>query len=232
MRGAISGVVGDIETKALYGLANLSDEEIAKHISPPGKLQLPVELLPPLLERRRVEYYCPDQAFDIMPAVDTVHVWQIGQQRATFSKGGRIVMSEQGRDQSRFESPRGIIVTAGLLALDQLRSHGMDLGHVVYLLRMSPYRLPMDLIGHRDVGGLLVLHAGDIKGSEDTMAMLRSGELRVKRIKERAPGGEKTVEVMPDGTTAERHAEIERHVYVRTDGTHLTPSIPWQPEET
>lgn len=216
MQSRALGVVGEIEAKAFYNLANVPDDVIAKYISAPGKLRMPPELLPPLLEERRWPHFIPDQAFDIMPAVDTVHIWQIGRPRATFSDGGMIVMSEQGRDQQRNESPRGIIVTAGLLALDQLRSHGIDLGHIVYLLRMSPYRLPMDMIGHRESTGLLVLHAGDIKGSEDTMAMLRSGELQVRRVKEQTPEG----------------VEIERHVYVRKDGSHLSPVRPWAPEET
>lgn len=209
------GVVGEIETKALYGLAGIPDAVIAKHISAPGKLGLPKAILPPMLEARRWPYFIPDQAFDIMPASDTVHVWQIGRPRATYSEGGVIVMSEQARDQHRNESPRGILVSAGLLALDQLRSHGMDLGHIVYLLRLSPYRLPMDMIAHRESHGLLVLHAGDIKGSEDTMAMLRSGELRIERVKETIDG-----------------VETERHVYIRKTGEELKPIRPWAPEET
>lgn len=219
-RTAPSAIVGgEGGTKAFYGLQGVPDEVIAQYISAPGKLDLPPEILPPALERRRIEHYIPDQAWDIQPAVDVVHVWQIGRPRETASDGGMIVLTEQARDASRYESPRGIIVTAGLLALDHLRSHGMDLGDIAYLLRMSPYRLPMDLIGHRDQGGLLVLHSGDIKGSEDTMQRIRRGELRVKRVKET---------VLRDGV----EVKVERHVYVRSDDTEIVPLIPWQPEET
>lgn len=202
------------EAKAYYGLQNVPDEVIARHISAPGKLKMPAELLPPLLEERRWPYFIPDQAFDIQPASDTVHVWQIGRPRPTASSDGVVLLTENQRDHERYSSPRGILVSAGLLALDQLRSHGMDLGHIVYLLRLSPYRLPMDMVGHRDQGGLLVLHAGDIKGSEDTMRMLRSGELEVRRVKE------------PDANGV----PVERHVFFR-DGAEVIPIRPYMPEE-
>lgn len=189
--------------------------EFEARISPVRKLGLPASLMPPLLDERRVKYFIPDSVFASMPCYDTCRVWQIGMhEEETVSSGGKILMTAQTRQQSKNESPRGILVAAGLLALDALRSNGIDLGHIVSLLRLSPYRMPADCIGGVDVFSL-VLHAGDIKGSEDTMRELRDGTLLLKTVKEKDADG----------------FEVERHVYTRAGGIQLAPTKPWMAEE-
>lgn len=210
------GYIGSIERKALLGYENVSDEEIRKHVAPLGKTGLPAAIMPPLLDRRRVEYLIPNEAWSSQPSSDTVRVWQVEDKtQATYVEGGIVVRPDAVRDQDRNESPKGILVAAGLLALDSLRSHGIELGHVVSLLRMSPFRMTCAVVGGK-WKSTLVMHAGDIKGSDDTMDMLRSGELELRVVREKCREG----------------YEVERHVYVRKDGSTVNPIQPWSPDET
>ena len=76
------------------------------------------------------------------------------------------------------EAPRGVIVTAGLLALDALRSNGMDLGHIVNFGRLAPFAKVIDEIGGH-VMTLLIMSAGDIISSEDLPRLLKDRTARV-----------------------------------------------------
>lgn len=106
--------------------------------------------------------------------------------RDTFVEGGKIVKVENRKAAEESESPRGIIVSAGLQARDILRSNGIGLGHMVWVARHSPWRHQVD----KDQNGkdieFFFLRAGDIVGSEDTLGAIAKGDL--------------TVETKPDGT--------------------------------
>lgn len=101
-------------------------------------------------------------------------------QRETAIEGGIILKPEQTKDREERESPRGVIVSAGLGAMDYLRSHGMGLGHEVWVARLSPWRHVVE----RDKNGrdveFLFLRAGDVVGSEHLRQWVADGKVTVE----------------------------------------------------
>ncbi len=178
------------------------DQEFRKRMSPRGELNLP-----PLLDQRRLEWGIIDAAFSRQATFDRVTIWQIPEQKTeTFGEGSLIVMSDQSKSRLKNEAPRGILLTAGLKALDSLRSNGMELGHIVSFIQAAPWRIFVDYVkGHRPA--ILVMNVGDIMGSEDLALQTRSGELR-EELKETAQGA-------------------MQHVYVNRDGKYHFPVQPW-----
>jgi len=112
-------------------------------------------------------------------------------------------MPDQAKSREMREAPRGIILNAGLLALDNLQSHGMDLGFVVSFITNAPWRMRVDTIGGNDVYAL-VLRDGDIIGSEDTRELLRR-------------------EMMTIGY----NADSKQHFYTTGEGPCAPPTRPW-----
>ena len=129
-------------------------------MAPPGTFGLP-----PLLEQRRLEYLIPNGAFAQRAIYDRMLLWQIPYYRERYGDT-RIMMSEQGKERNKNEAPRGIIVSAGLQALDVLHDHGSGLGNIVKFIRLAPWRLPCDMIGGKEEYPL-ILRAGDLIADED-----------------------------------------------------------------
>lgn len=149
-------------------------EALAKAVSPPGAFGLPE-----LLEARRLECSLPDAMFSSHCVYDRILVAQIAEEnRDTFTRGGMLIKPEKTKAREMEQAPRGIIVTAGLLALDHLRSNGMDLGHIVRFVRNSVYRIVVDNVEGTDVE-LMVLRSGDIVSSEDLELLRRECEFRL-----------------------------------------------------
>lgn len=146
---------------------------IKERMSPAGALGLPE-----LLDQRRLEYGIMDSAFTAAAAYDRIMVAQFSQMESeTFGKDSKIVMPDTVREKELQSAPRGVIISAGLRALDDIRSNGMDLGHIIYFVRFSPWRIRFDIVEGEQFF-LLVLRSGDIISSEDTARNLRSGKLR------------------------------------------------------
>lgn len=140
--------------------------------------------LSPLLEARRLEYGITDGAFELMPVFDRVLVKQVAEYTRT-AGGGVIVMPQQAVKREYESSPRGIVVAAGMGALDKMRSNGIDLGHMVALLRYVPFRFRHDVIDGKEEH-LLIIQVGDIVGSFDLMQQLKSRECRIRFEEENA----------------------------------------------
>ena len=182
-------------------------DAIQKGMAKKGALKLP-----PLLDERRLHYLIPDQAFEFQPLSDRVLVAQLddGPEDNKFIKGGLIEMTQQAQSRKEGESPRGIIVGAGLLALDALRSNGVDLGHIVCFTSQMPWTLPCGRVGE---GGdsieykLFQMVVADISGSLDTRKMIVSGELEVVQ------------HVRDDGVT--------EHHYKTKEGKTWNPILPY-----
>lgn len=138
-----------------------SDTAMREHISPAGALGLPE-----LLDHRRLEYGIPDECFGAQASFGYVLVHQISQVESETYGDTSIIMPDTVKDREQKEAPRGIIVSAGLQAMDQLRSNGVDLGHIVMFSRNIPYRARMAIIDARH-HHLIVLQAGDVFASED-----------------------------------------------------------------
>lgn len=174
-----------------------------KHVSPPGKLGV----LPPLLESRRLEHMIPDAAFKQAMLFDKILLWQVANNDGQHYAGTQILMPETGKKREDESAPRGVIVAAGLKALDTLHSHGSGLGHIVSFIRLSPWRLPITVIEGQEINAI-PLRVGDLIGDEDAGAALLAGELTVVRATHKdAQGG-----------------EYERHDYVGR-GLSETPAM-------
>lgn len=135
-----------------------------------------------LLEVRRHSYGIPDTAFRVQAAFHKIHIHQIPDvmlENGTYGDSG-ILIPESVQQARKRNAPRGIIVSAGLAALDVLRSNGMDLGHIVTHTRIAPLRVEYDLIGGQFFY-LLALTVGDVYGSEDTARAVAKRMLFVKK---------------------------------------------------
>src|SRR3990167_5395868 len=136
-----------------------------------------------LLEKRIEEFQLPRCPYQ--PAFDRIAVVVVPEDKAardSFIKGGVIVKPKQTKDWETNTSARGVLVAAGLGALDVLRSHGMEVGHVVWVARLSPWRHVIER--SEKTGGdveMLFMRVGDIVGSEDTLKTVQAGELKITR---------------------------------------------------
>lgn len=135
--------------------------------------------IPPLLEARRLEYGIPDGAFKMQALYGRLLVHQIPQHEGDTYKGTSIIMTERAKDKERDQAPRGIIVSAGLSALDFIRSNGVDLGMIVEFVRLSPYEIECDVVGRGIPQYLKILQAGDLIACEDLAANLRVGATKL-----------------------------------------------------
>lgn len=160
--------------ESLRAAAERRSELIRKRSSPKGMLGLPK-----LLDERRIEYGITDSAFKFQASFDRILVWQIAMQKGdTFEEGGLIAMPDTVKAKERNKAPHGIIVSAGLLALDQLVSNGMNVGHRVLFCHSAPYFVRYDTIDGQH-HHLVVLKAGDVIASEDTALGLRAQRMRI-----------------------------------------------------
>ena len=176
--------------------------------------------LPALLDARRIKYNIPNEAFDSMAYHDRIYLWQVdplhqekiverdGPEAAGKFAGTGLYMPDVSRKASREETPRGVLVSAGLTALDHLVSHGITLGHLVNFVRLAPWRIPIASYGGH-LQYLMVLRSGDIIGSEDVAANLKS----------------KRIEVVVDRTQG-----AATHVLVDDKGERWVPQIPFVDE--
>lgn len=135
---------------------NIADE-LEKSLAPLGTFNIPM-----LLDKRRFEYGIPNGCFEHYPAFDKVYIWQVTlTERRTYADGGAIIKPDAIVASDRNTAPRGIIVSAGLQALDSLRSTGIDVGHIVRFKKFSPFIQPV----------------GEIKGVQMTVMVIRDGDI-------------------------------------------------------
>lgn len=184
---------------------NRTHEAIRKRMSPKGSLRLL-----PLLESRRWIVGIPDGAFGLSCAYDRIMIWQLDHGDGKRAKGTTLYMPDSTRDRERQMNPRGIIVGAGLKALDILRSNGFDVGHVVQFSKLSPIRIPVDWVAGKDAE-VCVSHVGDLVGSEDLAIALRRGLCEVREVHKKVDGVITT-----------------EHIYVGPDGKTWVPDLPWR----
>lgn len=159
--------------------------ERKKHVAADGTFNLP-----PLLEQRRIRWEIPDGVFRLAAgtAYDRILIWQIPllsecNEDANFigGAGGILHKAVQTKEKETREAPRGVIVGAGLQALDALRSHGIDLGHIVYFCKNTVYSIQVDYIaGHWERVSLA--RACDLVLSEDVALEMRTGAVKVEAI--------------------------------------------------
>lgn len=132
-----------------------------------------------LVEEKRWRYGIPDAAFyGQFCGFQRVHVAQIPEQETETYAGTSIIKTEITKKRELVEAARGVIVSAGLGALDILRSNGFDIGHTVAFVRLAPFRRWVNLPNGIQIP-LISLVAGDIIDSEDLGEMLRTRKVRI-----------------------------------------------------
>lgn len=161
-----------------YKVAKNIAEKLAASLRPAGYYAIP-----PLLESRRLAYGVPNGAFEIFPAFDKVLLYQVpmpGQGSETY-EGSRLVKPEMVQAFERNTAPRGILVSAGLQAMDTLASSGIQVGHLVRFRKLSPFVLPVETIDGKQLYVMLV-RDGDVVASEDLATELNERRAEIKNI--------------------------------------------------
>lgn len=126
-----------------------------------------------LLARRVEEFDIP--AWPGQACFERIIVYRIPDEasaRQTFSEGGTIIKPDMTQQTQKDRSPRGVVVSAGLEALDVLESHGMEVGELVWFSPHVPYRFEVE----RTTGGkpieFFFMNVGDIILSEDILGRI------------------------------------------------------------
>lgn len=136
--------------------------------------------LPPLLERRRQQYGIPDGVFKVEATWDRIIVFPIdlfdGEQAEKTTGGLWKPTTTKQRDLQ--EGHRGVLISAGLSAMDRLASHGYELGHIVHTNKNVPFARRCEQFEAFEVF-YLAMREADLLGSEDLREQLRTGEAKI-----------------------------------------------------
>lgn len=136
--------------------------------------------LPPLLEAKRQQYGIPDGVFKVQASFDRCIIFPIDAfdgERAKKTTGGIWKpTATQLKDQQ--EGHRGVLISAGLAALDRLLSHGYELGHTVHTNKNVPFARRCEEFEAFSVF-YLAMRDGDLLGSEDLREELLAGTARI-----------------------------------------------------
>jgi hypothetical protein len=205
-----SGLTIDLSSaagKAVYADALRIENEIRSHMKPRGELGLD-----PRLDDVRLKYGIPDGAFAQQPLYERVFVYQVDRVAGEKFENSLLFRPDVTKARDREEAPMGILIAAGLGALDVMASHGLELGDIVYFMKLAPLRIQCDTVGGHP-RYILALKVGDLAAGVDLQQRLRSGELRI------APQ-----------TSSEDGSQVIRHTLV-ADGKSVKPVDPFQPSD-
>jgi co-chaperonin GroES (HSP10) len=147
-------------------------ELLKAKMSPPGALGLP-----PLLEEHRLKYGIPDGAFKVQALFDRIFVFPIDAfdgDEAEKTTGG-LFKPNTTKLKDKQEGHRGVIISAGLTAMDRLMSHGVELGDIVITNKNVPYANRCEQLSEFDVFTLIMREA-DLAGDETLQARIRAGK--------------------------------------------------------
>jgi hypothetical protein len=168
---------------------------IKARMSPPGALHLP-----PLLEAARLEHGITDAFFKSQPAFDRVFVFPIDKFGGEETYGGTsILLPKMTKERDLQEGRRGVLIGAGLTAMDRLMSHGIELGHIVTTNKNVPFVEKCERFPKFDMY-FLMMRDGDLAGSETLMAELRAGTKRVVDVGGETGYQHQVATVLADGT--------------------------------
>lgn len=115
---------------------------------------------------------------------DRVVVFSIPEDKATrktYVEGGLIEKLDTRKAVEEAETPRAIVVSAGLEAMDYMYSHGFDIGDPVWVARLSPWRHEVDRSENGKSISFMFLRAGDLVGSEELRRLMAAGEVSIVR---------------------------------------------------
>lgn len=165
------------ESERKLSVARSIEEKLKSSLKPAGYYNIPK-----LLDDRRLEWGIPNGAFESQPGFDRVYIWQISLKSGeTFSEGGKILMPERTLAYQRDTAPRGILISAGLKAMDALYSTGFELGHIVRFKKLSPFIMPVAEIDGSELT-VMVVRDGDIVSSEDMASQIHSKHGSIQNV--------------------------------------------------
>lgn len=153
--------------------------EIASKMSPPGALHLP-----PKLEAARWKWKICDKAFERQAQFRRIHIVQVSMvallrpEDEAFYPGTSIELSSLSQRIDTEGCHMGVLISAGLTAMDELASHGTELGNIVGFIRNAPMNHTYDISELGD-SKYLVMNAGDITCDETLGQELIAGKRRV-----------------------------------------------------
>lgn len=162
----------------------------------PDTIDFP-EWAPARLRERALHWNVPPGAFAVQAAFDRVILWQVldwdlepvredddnPESRVVgwrYRNGSKLMVPERVLEREKNTNPRCLVISAGLQALDIMRSNGIELGDYVRIVRLQPYRLPVELDVDFQTHYVIPVRASDIIASEDAAERLRSGSLKVE----------------------------------------------------
>ena len=177
--------------------------ERERHVAPEGTFNLP-----PLIEARRLKWKIPDGVFRVAGGTgfDRILLWQIPllsecleDEDFIGGAGGVLVKSAQTREKETREAPRGVIVGAGLRALDELRANGYDLGQIVYFAKNTVYSIQVDYIAGK-WERVSLARSGDLITSEDLALNVRTNAVEIRAVERMGEDGVmRTEHLLVDG---------------------------------
>lgn len=147
-------------------------EEIKALMSPPGALGLP-----PLLEAQRLKYGITDNALRSQALFDRIHVFPIDHEEGELvdKTAGGIFKPNTKKLRDKQEGNRGVLISAGLIAMDRLMSHGVELGDVVVTNKNCPFARRCDELS-KEWLYYLVMREADLASDETLLERIRAGE--------------------------------------------------------
>lgn len=147
---------------------------IKERMSPPGALRLPEKL-----EAARLKHGIPDGFFRVAAGFDRIFVFPIDPFDADEKMpNSPIYRPELTKQKDLQEGYRGVLISAGLTAMDRLMSHGYELGDIVMTNKNVPFARRMELIEGKPMF-VLVMRDGDLAGNETLQGDILAGKRRV-----------------------------------------------------
>lgn len=147
---------------------------IKERMSPPGALRLSEKL-----EAARLKHGIPDGFFRVAAGFDRIFVFPIDPFDADEKMPNSFLYRPELTQQKDLqEGYRGVLISAGLTAMDRLMSHGYELGDIVMTNKNVPFARRMELIEGKPMF-VLVMRDGDLAGNETLQADILAGRRRV-----------------------------------------------------
>jgi hypothetical protein len=151
---------------------------IREKMSPPEVLKLPAKL-----EAARQKHGIPDGFFRTCAGFDRIFVFPLDafddeRKEAPTFPGSSIYRPEITQRKDQQEGYRGVLISAGLTAMDRLMSHGYELGDIVMTNKNVPFARRVEQLEGFDMF-VLVMRDGDLAGNETLQEDIRAGRRRV-----------------------------------------------------
>ena len=138
------------------------------------------DAIPPLLEKRVNELDIP--AWPGQACFERVIIYRIPDEESASEKTeGGLWKAPSRVDIDKDRSPRGVVVSAGLEAMDVLVSNGMQLGELVWFAPHVPFRFVVGRKNNQDIQ-FYFMNVGDIVLSEDLLQRVADGDAKLTKV--------------------------------------------------